>query len=85
MTAPLRAPHHSSNMAQPQQAQGGVELALLAALQAAPAQQQHPQQQQPAPPHAPASGSYRQRAPTSFRGVTRTSGTNSGLHKFDVQ
>ena len=29
--------------------------------------------------------SYRQREATQYRGVTRTSGTNSGLQKFDVQ
>jgi hypothetical protein len=28
---------------------------------------------------------YRQREPTQYRGVTRTSGTNTGLEKFDVQ
>lgn len=76
-----------------QQPQGGVELALLAALQAggalaSAAQQEQAQHQQAHAPqhHAPhAGGSYRQRAPTNFRGVTRTSGTNSGLQKFDVQ
>ena len=29
--------------------------------------------------------SYRQRAATQWRGVTKTSGTNSGVEKFDVQ
>ncbi|GAB4818237.1 hypothetical protein N2152v2_005283 [Parachlorella kessleri] len=32
-----------------------------------------------------ASLSYRQREATQFRGVTKTSGTNSGVEKFDVQ
>ena len=46
----------------------------------------------PAAPSAPrfssgtGSGSaYRQRAATKFRGVTKTSGTNSGVEKYDVQ
>lgn len=39
----------------------------------------------PLPPAAGVGGGYRQRAPTSYRGVTRTSGTNTGLQKFDVQ
>lgn len=39
------------------------------------------------PPKAgtPSGNSYRQRKATQFRGVTKTSGTNSGLEKFDVQ
>ena len=28
---------------------------------------------------------YRQRAATTYRGVTKTSGTNSGVEKYDVQ
>ena len=78
-------------MAQPLSAE---HLALLAALQggalgqqgAVPTTQEldaaaaalSPQQQQQQQ-HTPSSGSgYRQRAPTNFRGVTRTSGTTSG-------
>lgn len=29
--------------------------------------------------------SYRQREATQYRGVTKTSGTNSGMEKYDVQ
>ena len=40
----------------------------------------------PAATHLVQGGSsYRQREATQYRGVTRTSGTNSGLQKFDVQ
>ncbi|KDD72473.1 hypothetical protein H632_c3299p0, partial [Helicosporidium sp. ATCC 50920] len=34
---------------------------------------------------AGSSSSYRQREATQFRGVTRTSGTNSGMEKYDLQ
>ncbi|KAL6778709.1 hypothetical protein ACKKBF_B04960 [Auxenochlorella protothecoides x Auxenochlorella symbiontica] len=39
----------------------------------------------PAKAVTPSGNSYRQREATQFRGVTKTSGTNSGLEKFDVQ
>lgn len=53
-----------------------------AAAQGGPAQGGPLQMLAAAPAPSPA---YRQRARTKYRGVTKTSGTHSGVEKYDVQ
>lgn len=38
-----------------------------------------------APPRGPGTNLYRHREATNYKGVTKTSGTNSGIEKYDVQ
>lgn len=69
-------------------AQAGVtaeHAALLAALQQAPMVMQLDQVSPGGSGASGASQNYRTRCSTSFRGVTKTSGTSSGLMKYDVQ
>lgn len=62
----------------------GLEIDLLATVeQQASGLVAAPTQQRARSAHAPVS--YRQREPTKYRGVTKTSGTNSGIEKYDVQ
>lgn len=64
-----------------------VDMALEGALPAGvPEWVQAPSSATPQQKAATPSGNmYRHRQATQFRGVTKTSGTNTGIEKFDVQ